>query len=61
MEIKINRKLFFTLLLGALILTGCIDVDQQLWINSDGSGRMVLDIGISESKFRSSKNPGLKP
>ena len=51
MDIKIFRKFFFALILGALLLTGCMDVNQQLWINSDGSGRMVLDIGITESGF----------
>ena len=51
MNIKYLRKFFFALVMGVFLLTGCIDVDQQLWINRDGSGRMVLDIGITESEF----------
>ncbi len=55
MNTKNIRKFLFALVLGVSLLTGCIDVDQQLWINSDGSGRMVMDIGITESEFRNAK------
>jgi len=31
------------------LLTGCFTVEQDIWINPDGSGRLHLDIGIPES------------
>jgi hypothetical protein len=34
------------LLLPALLLSGCIDVRQDIYINPDGTGRLRLDIGI---------------
>lgn len=51
MIIKKIQKIIGAIILSLFLLTGCVDVDQKLWINSDGSGRMVLDIGITEDKF----------
>ena len=34
------------LLLPALLLSGCIDVRQDIYINPDGSGRLRIDVGI---------------
>jgi hypothetical protein len=44
-----NTREFATLaplLLPALLLSGCIDVRQDIYINPDGSGRLRLDLGI---------------
>lgn len=38
----------FIVSLCALFAVGCIDVQQDIWINADGSGRAVVDIGISK-------------
>jgi len=35
-------------LLLCLPLVGCLDVDQELWVNGDGSGRMKIVIGLHE-------------
>jgi hypothetical protein len=36
------------LLACSVLLTGCFDMAQDLWINQDGSGRMRYQLGISE-------------
>lgn len=51
MRLKNIQMLILSLFLSTFMLAGCMNVDQQLWINSDGSGRMVLDIGVSEKNF----------
>lgn len=33
---------------AALFLASCINVEQDIWINEDGSGRVVVDMGISK-------------
>lgn len=35
--------------LSLLTLTGCFDVVQELWINPDGSARLVVDVAIPKS------------
>ncbi|MBZ4419366.1 hypothetical protein [Myxococcus sp. RHSTA-1-4] len=35
--------------LALLTLTGCFDVVQELWLNPDGSARVVVDLGIPTS------------
>jgi|GEM_PF-4201542 len=37
-----------TALLCSLLLSGCFDVNQEIWINSDGSGRLRFDMGLSK-------------
>jgi hypothetical protein len=32
-----------------LLLSGCYDLSEELWINSDGSGRMKFTVGLAES------------
>ena len=32
-----------------LLLSGCYDLTEELWINSDGSGRMKFTIGLAEN------------
>lgn len=40
--------LIFVLITG-LLLSGCYDLTEELWINSDGSGRMKFTIGLAEN------------
>lgn len=44
-----RRFLFLTLLLTSCALTsGCFEFRQEFWINPDGSGRVLMDIGIQQ-------------
>lgn len=36
-------------ILTTLLVSGCYDLTEQLWINSDGSGRMKFTIGLAEN------------
>ena len=36
-------------LLTSLLLAGCYDLTEELWINADGSGRMKFTIGLAEN------------
>ena len=45
----ILRKLLVPLTgIAALLLASCVDVEQDIWINEDGSGRIVLKKGFSK-------------
>ena len=33
----------------ALTLSGCLDVQQEVWINPDGSGKLRFDLGLSRA------------
>ncbi|MFP6872998.1 MAG: hypothetical protein VCA55_05750, partial [Verrucomicrobiales bacterium] len=48
MKTLMQRTLATLSATGALLLTSCIDVKQDIWINADGSGRLILDMGISK-------------
>jgi hypothetical protein len=41
---------------GALLLTSCIDVKQDIWIHADGGGKLILDMGISKQALEMMKN-----
>ena len=41
--------LVFILSMSSLLLTACFDVEQEYWINDDGSGKFRMDLGVSES------------
>jgi len=45
-----NMKKIFQLsfLAVSLLLSGCFDITQDMWINGDGSGRMRYQLGINE-------------
>jgi len=43
-----NKILSLSIALFALLVTGCIDVKQDIWINEDGSGKLVFDVGLSK-------------
>jgi hypothetical protein len=43
----IKRVVAFALLLSScLLLSGCFEMRQEYWINADGSGRVLMDIGV---------------
>ena len=46
---KFSTKIIYAFI-GTLILSlsGCIDVKQDIWINKDGSGKFIFDVGISK-------------
>ena len=48
MRTIINKILSLSIALFALLVTGCIDVKQDIWINEDGSGKLVFDVGLSK-------------
>ncbi len=47
---KLN-KVFLFLVMGAmlLLLTGCFQVTEEYWVNTDGSGKMHFELGVSEA------------
>lgn len=36
------------MLLFTLLLTGCFDVTEEIWISPDGSGRLTIEMGIEK-------------
>ena len=46
---KFSTKIIYAFI-GTLILSlsSCIDVKQDIWINKDGSGKFIFDVGISK-------------
>tara|TARA_Y100000766_G_scaffold125016_1_gene107445 strand:- start:1396 stop:2340 length:945 start_codon:yes stop_codon:yes gene_type:complete len=48
MKTIIHKSLFASIGALLLTLTGCIDVKQDIWINEDGSGKFVFDVGLSK-------------
>ena len=48
MKALMQRTLATLSAAGTLLLTSCIDVKQDIWINADGGGRLILDMGISK-------------
>lgn len=55
MKTIINKILSLSIALFALLVTGCIDVKQDIWINEDGSGKLVFDVGLSK-QFKAMMN-----
>ncbi len=45
-DLKILRSLIP--LFCVLTLSGCLDVQQEVWINPDGSGKLRFDLGLSK-------------
>jgi hypothetical protein len=46
----------FLLFICIISLTGCIRVSEEIWINSDNSGKIVFSIGISEQLLALAQN-----
>ena len=58
MKTLVRRALGATAAASALLLASCMNFSQDIWINKDGSGRMVLDIGMSKQMIEMAKNFG---
>ncbi len=45
------KKVLLCLALGAmlLLLSGCFQATEEYWVNTDGSGKMHFEIGVSEA------------
>ena len=46
------------LLLFALLLSGCINIQQEYWLYEDGSAKVGMDIGMSEALLSMGANSG---
>lgn len=44
-----------------LTLTGCFDLLQEVWLLPDGSGRVVLDVGLPKSLLDLARSQGKDP
>ncbi|MFY0563470.1 hypothetical protein ACN28E_06455 [Archangium lansingense] len=44
-----------------LTLTGCFDLLQEIWLLPDGSGRVVLDVGLPKSFLDLARSQGKDP
>jgi hypothetical protein len=44
-----QRLRLATLLLVPFIFVGCFEIMEEIWINADGSARIIIDIGIPQS------------
>lgn len=40
---------------AAVLLAGCVEMSQEIWINEDGSGRLVMDVGIGAEMLELAK------
>lgn len=43
--------------ISLFFLTGCIEVREEVWLNADGSGRIVVDIGIHNDEIWTGDKP----
>ena len=50
-----------SLLLLALAGTGCFSMTQEIWINPDGTGRILFDVGFSDELLSMAKGSGEDP
>ena len=57
MKIIINKIFIPLIALLTFLITGCIDIKQDIWINEDGSGKLVFDVGLTK-QFKSMMNMG---
>ena len=48
MKTIINKILLPLTATLTLLMTGCIDLKQDIWINEDGSGKLVFDVGLTK-------------
>ncbi len=46
---KRTLYLMVVLLLTSLLLSGCFSVTQEMWVNTDGSAKISIDMGMSKS------------
>jgi len=38
-----------TLVLFAMLLAGCVDIREEIWVNADNTGQVKLQVGVSEA------------
>ncbi len=48
MKTIINKIFALSIALLTFLVTGCIDLKQDIWINEDGSGKLVFDVGLTK-------------
>ena len=53
-----NRLFFPLVIILSLSLSGCFDLNEELWINQDGSGRMKFTVGVAEPLMAMMKQSG---
>lgn len=39
----------FTMAIFAMLLTGCVNIRQEIWLNADYSGKVSLEVSVSEA------------
>jgi hypothetical protein len=58
MKSIIKRLAILTAAVSGLFLVSCINLEQDVWINADGSGRVKVDMGISKQMLEMAKGLG---
>ena len=48
MKKNINKIFTSSMALLTFLVTGCIDLKQDIWINEDGSGKLVFNVGLTK-------------
>jgi hypothetical protein len=54
----VNRLIAPLVIALSLSLGGCFDLNEELWINQDGSGRMKFTVGVAEPLMTMMKQSG---
>lgn len=54
----IKRLATLSAAVAGLFLVSCINLEQDVWINADGSGRVKVDMGISKQMLEMAKGLG---
>jgi hypothetical protein len=54
----VNKIIALLVLVLSLSLNGCFDLNEELWINKDGSGRMKFTVGVAEPLMNMMKQSG---
>lgn len=54
-----RRLLVVLLIVLSFLFTGCFELLEEIWINSDGSGRMRVDFGIPEAMLSMGGEEGM--
>nr|NQU88925.1 hypothetical protein [Bacteroidota bacterium] len=44
-------RIFATLLIATALLTGCVEINEKIIINDDGSGNFSMSVGIESNNF----------
>jgi len=45
-------------LAASLLFTGCFEILEEIWVNNDGTGRIKIDIGVSEAMMSMGNGEG---